>query len=101
MKLPVYSHPVPQNRPLFSKTLLIMKLMTALLLAATLHVSANSYTQQVTLSTKNTNIESVFKDIRRQTGYEFIYDKAWMQVAKRINVTITKATLQKALDLCF
>jgi TonB-linked SusC/RagA family outer membrane protein len=101
MKLPVYSNPVPKNRPLFSKTLLIMKLMTALILAATLHVSANSYTQQVTLSTKNTSIESVFKDIRRQTGYEFIYDKAWLQVAKKINIAVTKASLQKTLDLCF
>ena len=76
-----------------SKTLLAMKLTTILLLAACLNVTANGYGQKVSLSTKQGYLEQVFGEIKKQTGYTFVYTDALLQKAKRVNINAKDAAL--------
>ncbi|HEX5025062.1 MAG TPA: STN domain-containing protein, partial [Agriterribacter sp.] len=78
-----------------------MKLITLLLFALCLQVSARSYSQKITISGKNISLDQVFKIIEKQTNYVFFFDEEGLRQAKPITINIKKATLTEALTLCF
>jgi TonB-dependent starch-binding outer membrane protein SusC len=78
-----------------------MRLTALLILIAALHVGATGHAQRVTISVKNASIENVFKEIRKQTGYQFLYNNQMLDKAKKVSITIQNATLTEALDVCF
>ncbi|MDT3401048.1 SusC/RagA family TonB-linked outer membrane protein [Mucilaginibacter terrae] len=67
-------------------------LIAALLLAST---AANA--QQITIKVKNASLESVFKEIRSQSGYDVFFDRNLLQKAKPVNVDFVSATLEQAM----
>lgn len=83
------------------KPFLIMKLTAALLLFASIHVSAVTYSQRITLSGHNVPLEQVFKEIGRQTGYLFFFTDEMLLKAKPVNVDLTNVPLEEALNQCF
>lgn len=84
-----------------SSILLKMKLVIALLIAAFLQVNAEGYSQQITLSEKNAQLEDVFKQIMTQTDYHFLYYTQALRDAKPVDVELTNASLSEALEQCF
>ncbi|HKG07719.1 MAG TPA: SusC/RagA family TonB-linked outer membrane protein [Pedobacter sp.] len=76
-----------------------MKLTAILLLIGTMHLSAASYSQSVTVSRKNTTLETVFKEIKRQTGYLFFYS-GQVNLNKPLNVELKNVPLEEALKAC-
>lgn len=84
-----------------TKTLRIMKLTAVILLSACLAASANGHSQKVTLDLKNAPLEKVFNEIRKQTGYDFVYKTDVLEHATKVTVTVQNASLQQVLDLCF
>ena len=82
------------------KTLLCMKITVVLLLAACLNASATGYSQDVSLSGKNVSLEKVFKEIKKQTGYTFVYSVALLKKTKNITISIDKTPLDQALNIC-
>jgi TonB-dependent starch-binding outer membrane protein SusC len=97
----VFRVPVAPGRFLNLKTLLIMKLTVVLLLAACLQASAHSYAQRVSLTAKNAPLEEVFKKIRKQTGYVFLYTTQMLANTSQVNIAVTNAPLEEVLALCF
>lgn len=87
------------NRRVLTKTLLIMKLTAILILVACLEVSAKGYSQ-ITLSEKNAPLTKVFKEIQKQSGYDFVYTYELVEQAGNISVMLQNVTLQQALDEC-
>lgn len=83
------------------KTLLIMKLTAIFLLALCLNATANGFAQKVSLSGKNVPLDRVFREIKRQTGYTFVYTDGLLHKAKKVTVHISNAPLVQVLDLCF
>ncbi|TCD02765.1 SusC/RagA family TonB-linked outer membrane protein [Pedobacter psychroterrae] len=77
-----------------------MKLTAILLLIGTLHLSAASYSQSVTISRKNTTLETVFKDIKKQTGYLFFYNGKVSLTDQTLNVEFKNVPLEEALKAC-
>ncbi|WP_276485461.1 SusC/RagA family TonB-linked outer membrane protein [Paraflavitalea pollutisoli] len=77
-----------------------MRMTTFLLLGICLHVSAGTMSQ-VTLSEKNVPIQTVFRKIREQTGYTFVYRNDWLQEAHPVTIDVNNASLRTVLDLCF
>ncbi|MEO6814688.1 MAG: SusC/RagA family TonB-linked outer membrane protein, partial [Ginsengibacter sp.] len=77
-----------------------MKLTTILILMACLQVSAESYSQKVTLSMRAAPLQIVFKEIQKQTGYNFLYPYELLEKAGRIDVKVYNAPLQDALQQC-
>ena len=83
------------------KLLLIMRLTTLLIIATIMQVSAAGYAQRISLSQKNVPIEKVFKEIRKQSGYDFVFDRKLLLKANPVNLNLHNATLQEALKSCF
>ncbi|CAL1519685.1 TonB-dependent receptor [Chitinophaga sp. MM2321] len=84
-----------------AQTLLSMKLTVVLLLAATLQVTASAYAQRITLSVKDAPLETVFRDIRTQTGYLFLYSRQMLDNANKVNIQVRNATIEEVLRMSF
>lgn len=84
-----------------TKTLLVMKLTTILMLITLLQVNAESYAQRITLIGKNQPIETLLKSLEKQSGYHFWYDYDMLRNAGNSTVSVTNVTLEQALDSCF
>ena len=84
-----------------AQNFLIMKLTIFFLVVACFHATANGFAQKVSLSEKNTSLEKVFRQIKKQTGYTFVSTKTLLQKAQPVTVNVRNASLKDALDLCF
>ncbi|WP_442591265.1 SusC/RagA family TonB-linked outer membrane protein [Pedobacter sp. AW31-3R] len=77
-----------------------MRITTFLLLAAMMQVSATTLAQQITIHRKNANLTEVFKTIRLQTGYDFVYDQDLISKALPIDINVNNAELHDVLKNC-
>lgn len=84
-----------------TKTLLIMNFTTTFLLAFCLTASAGGYSQGITLNVKDAPLEDVFQEIKKQTGYTFVYTKDLTTKSKKVTLQLKNATIQEALRICF
>ena len=91
----------PQMRGLTKKLLLIMNFTAILLLCGSLTLSAAGFSQKVTLSAKNAKLEKVFRDIKKQTGYGFLYTYEILNKAQPVTLSVKDAELPTVLDLLF
>ena len=84
-----------------TKTLLIMRLTAIFLLGACLHAGATGYGQTISLSETNTSLLKVFKQIKKQSGYEFFYEDKLMEKARLVSIHVQNAPLDEVLGLLF
>ena len=80
----------PRKRGLLTKTLMVMKLTAILLFVGCMEVSAGTNAQTVTLSLRNSSLERVFKEVKKQTGYGFIYTRELLANTGHIDVDVKK-----------
>jgi TonB-linked SusC/RagA family outer membrane protein len=99
MKLTFLYNAVCAMRGVKCKFLLVLKLTTVLLLIGALHLSAASYSQTVTISRKNATLETLFRDIKQQTGYLFFYSEKINTGGKTQNVDLKNVPLTDALGI--
>lgn len=81
--------------------LLAMRLTIILVLASIFQVSANGYSQTVTISLKNAPLQKAVAEIEKQTGYTFLYTDQMMQNLQPVDIVLKNVSLQEALDACF
>jgi len=86
--------------PPVRKALLIMKLIAVFLFVASMQVFAEAHSQTVTLSVKNAPFQKVLKEIRKQTGYNYICTVEMMDLVGNVSVDAKNVSLQKALEEC-
>lgn len=84
-----------------SKILLVMRIAVFLIIITLVHVSAASYSQNITLHKKNASLESVLRSIEKQTGYHFLYDKLSLPKGEKIKIDVTNVSITDALNQCF
>ncbi|MEN9598964.1 MAG: hypothetical protein RL596_1275 [Bacteroidota bacterium] len=84
-----------------TQTIKIMKLFTVFMIAACLQVHAESFAQKVTIKKNNTSIQKIFEDIRKQTGYQFLYADEILKQAKPISIAVSNEKLETVLAICF
>ncbi|MFA4869560.1 MAG: SusC/RagA family TonB-linked outer membrane protein [Pedobacter sp.] len=85
------------SRTLLFKIMLIMRLTTVILIASILQVSASTYGQQITINRKNVSIESLLKEIRTQSQYDFFYDGKIIPKNKLVDISLKNADINEAL----
>lgn len=83
-----------------NQILRVMRLTAFIILTACLQVSANSYSQDITITGKNVSLQKIFGEIRKQTGYFFWYDLREIEQAKPVTISVRNASLEKTLSLC-
>lgn len=93
---------VQQNRRLLlAKALLLMKLTSVFLLVTFLTASAGGLAQRVSLSVRDASLDKVFKELKKQTGYRFLYSNQMIDKANKVSIEIEGGTLEQVLDECF
>src|SRR6185312_14241297 len=97
---------LPDNSPTgkrgsLIKTILIMKFIVFFLFAACLEVSATGYAQKVSLSQNDVSLKKVFKEIEKQSGYNFFYKDKLMRQAKDVSIHVNNVSVEEALNVCF
>lgn len=80
------------------KILLIMRLTILLLLVSLFQISASTMAQNVTLSKRNASLKSIFADIKKQTGYIFLYSSTEVNKANPVTVNLKNSSLENALE---
>lgn len=86
--------------PYVQKILFVMRLTTVILIFSLMQLSAAGLAQRVTLNAQNTPLETIFKEMRRQTGYDFLYNIEVIRENKKVNVKFSNMPLEDALQSC-
>lgn len=84
---------------LFSKSIVIR--LFSMLIIISMHVSVFAYAQKITIKKQNASLSTVIKEIKKQSGYNFLYDAGALLGAPRINVDVKQAAVSEVLDRCF
>lgn len=90
---------MPQK--LLGQAIRIMKISVLLILVFCMQVSAKTDAQSITLSVKNGRMENVLKDLRRQSGFDFVYTVDVLKKAKSVTLNLKNADIVSALKECF
>lgn len=80
--------------------LLMMKLVFIMLLSTFMQVSASSFAQKVSISVRNAHLKDVFSLLRKQTGYDFLYNSADLNNSSKVSITASNEDLKDVLDKC-
>ncbi len=81
------------------KFFLVMKLTTLALILALGQVSANGYSQKITVNESNVPLKKVLHAIEAQSSFVFFYDSE--DVEQPVSIRIRNASIEEALAACF
>ncbi|NIJ54397.1 TonB-dependent receptor [Dyadobacter arcticus] len=79
----------------------IMKLTAFLSFLLITQVSAGVYSQTVRLNENNSGLEKIFTEIRKQTGYNFLYNNRLLRKTVPVNIKVNGEELKSVLDRVF
>ena len=77
-----------------------MKLTTFILILGMLELSASTKAQKITLNSGKTNIASIFKAVRKQTGYTVIWKSEDLNAKKMLSVEFKNTSLEEVMQQC-
>lgn len=85
-----------------NKPLLAMKMTLMLIVAGVLQVSASVYSQntRLNLSLNDLSLVEVFKEIRNNSEFTFVYDLEDVEDVKQLSIEHQDATVEEVLDAC-
>lgn len=83
------------------KFIMRIKLITALLFAVCLHLSAASFSQSITLSEKNASLESILNKIEQQSGYDIFMQTELVASSNKVSLNVKNQALNAVLDKVF
>lgn len=78
-----------------------INLTSLLLLIFFLQLGFSSTGQSITIATKNANLTTVFKELKKQSGFDFIYTNRLIQHAKQVDIDVKNMQLSAVLEKCF
>jgi TonB-linked SusC/RagA family outer membrane protein len=84
----------------FSKPLLVMKLTLVFIIATLVQVSASSFAQKINLTQKHVTLKQVFKEIKKQAGYDVLYQPDKLDAETTIDANFTDATVDEVMTKC-
>lgn len=77
-----------------------MKLTTFILIIGMLQVNANTKAQQINLKGDKISIATIFKEIRKQTGYTVIWKSEQLSANKTLTVNFNHSNLDEVIKKC-
>jgi len=75
-----------------------MKITIIILTTCLLQVSASSFAQKMTLSKRVVSVGFLFKEIRKQTGYNVLWQSATIDESRKLEVSFNDTALESALQ---
>jgi TonB-linked SusC/RagA family outer membrane protein len=95
VRLYVYKHPE------FKKWLMRIHVTFILLIAAFLQISLASNAQNISLVKKDISLTELFKEIKKQSGYDFVYTHDLLGKGTSVDIDVKNQPLKKVLDKSF
>lgn len=86
---------------LHSKAGRMVRWTAILVFVCCLHVSARTWSQQVTISAKNQPLITVLKAIEKQTDCNLIIQAKLLENTRPVSINVKNVSLEAALELCF
>jgi TonB-linked SusC/RagA family outer membrane protein len=80
------------------KLLLVMKLTTLMIFIGLLQVSASTYGQHMNFTAKDISIDKLFKELKKQSGYSFLYKSEALKDLPNVNVEIHDASMDEVMQ---
>lgn len=87
--------------PNIRKWLMRINLTCLMLLIAFMQVSLAANAQKISLSKKNAPLTEIFKELRKQSGYDFVINKDQIKIAKPVTIFVNGDDLINVLNKCF
>ena len=87
-------------RPLLRKLSLVVKLTAFIMLIIALYLTTPDSSRLVSIAGKNLRLETVFGEIRKQTGFEFICESSLLTASRPVTLNVKQATLDEVLTIC-
>lgn len=88
-----------RDRRSIYKLLLLMKFTIALLLFASLHVSAKTYSQdRITLKLQSAELKTALKQIEKKSIFRFLYNDDVVSAHRKVNIDANNALVTEVLD---
>lgn len=85
--------------PLAVKIMMYMKLVIVFLILASTQLAASTYGQNVTIRAEGESIKTILREIRKQTGRDFLYNNSQVNDLRRTSITTDELPLEKTLEL--
>src|SRR5690606_31026024 len=76
-----------------------MKILSFLLMVCTLHISAKSLSQTVTIHTTNERMATILQLVKKQTGYNFLYNNKVLVALSPVTISADEMPLANFLYL--
>jgi TonB-linked SusC/RagA family outer membrane protein len=97
-----FTDPIRHERLAYvaKKILRVMKLCIILMTSLLMQISAATKAQ-ITLSERNTPLETIIKSLKKQSGYDFFYNGYDVKRALPITVNVVNVSIEAALKACF
>ncbi|MBB5646293.1 SusC/RagA family TonB-linked outer membrane protein [Pedobacter cryoconitis] len=83
-----------------NKFLLVMRLMIILFFVGMMQVSGATYGQKITLNQNKIKITQLFKEIKRQTGYDVLWQSEKLNENRIISANFNKTDLKEVMTQC-
>ncbi|EHQ24910.1 TonB-dependent receptor [Mucilaginibacter paludis] len=77
-----------------------MKITALMILICIMQVSAATYAQNITIKKSGAPLKAVIEEIRKQSGYDIIFDANLINRLKPVTINVKDATIETALDMC-
>lgn len=87
--------------PSIRKWLMRINLTCLMLLIAFLQISLAANAQKISLSKRNAPLTEIFKELRKQSGYDFVINKDQIKLAKPVSIVVNGDDLINVLNKCF
>ena len=81
--------------------LLAMKMILTLTLVAVMQVNASTYAQSVSIKASNISLKALFKELRKQTGYGFLYQEEDLKNTRNVSLNFIDEPIEKVLKYSF
>jgi TonB-linked SusC/RagA family outer membrane protein len=78
-----------------------MRLTTIILIASLLQVSASTLAQKISLSKTNASLRTVLREIRTQTGYNFVLTQELLEKSNPVTIKVKDQELENVLKQIF
>ena len=89
--------------PAVKKILSVMKWTTVLLIAFSLNISANIYSQttKLSLNVKNQSVKNILYQIENQSDFQFIYESGKINLDRKVSIQVKEQTVETILKQLF
>jgi len=78
-----------------------INIVMVILLGGLVQLHAKGLAQTVTINARQAKFEEIFKEVKRQTGYNFLYSKKIPELNKTLTVSVKDKPLKDFLTECF